>query len=533
MGAFFDRLGAVASIDYAGYVDVQVFDEAVGYIDECLTELGKARGTTGFTGGLQEAVVGWLDREAKKLGPVRDKIGVLAECFQGARQAMLTAMSEYNFMAHDLISAPEMRHYSNDGPVALSDGRILTGYQYLAQLQADRESEREQKCERVLNTMNKTVKHWERELARDSTDLGDDDGRTDAGSGTGSGGGGGSFPGLGGGGLPSLGGGGLLSLGGSSLPLFSGGSGSDTGSFVGSPDSVLGLRVNGFKRWSPDLIGPQSSDTQYLDPTFLNNGYQSPSYGDEPSYEYLSDTSGSGSSKARPPSYEAFGGSGGDGGNSAGSYDSGYAYPQETFDLGASSVAPPSYGDDGWDGYVPPSALNGDDPRWRDDYEIPEPTPVGGTSKPQVAIAGGMIIAGGAMAGAAGLAGATGAAGAAGAASGLPGMMLGPAGAGSAGAGGVGATGVAAGTTNAAGPTGAGAGGATGGTAAGARGGMMGAPGATGGGGAGGDKKKGRRKHLGRQSPDDDSDNASWEQLAGPGSAGTVAMNYPESDTWD
>jgi hypothetical protein len=157
VGTYYDKLTAVANLQYANDDEAAAYQKIVDLIESCRQASATYRKDPGFNGRTATAAMNWLDDFDTRLQAKADELAIAVARHDLARDAMETAKAKQDKLADTLITPYEDQYVRTHGPYVDAQGNEITADAYLAQLSADRDAKRDQIAKTTLNTMNTAV----------------------------------------------------------------------------------------------------------------------------------------------------------------------------------------------------------------------------------------------------------------------------------------------------------------------------------------------------------------------------------------
>lgn len=159
MGTYYDKLTAVANLQYANDDEAAAYQKIMDLIESCRQASATYRKDPGFNGRTATAAMNWLDDFDTRLQAKADELATAVTRHDLARTAMETAKAKQDKLADTLITPYEDQYVRSHGPYVDAQGNEITADAYLAQLSADRDAKRDQIAKTTLSTMNTAVKN--------------------------------------------------------------------------------------------------------------------------------------------------------------------------------------------------------------------------------------------------------------------------------------------------------------------------------------------------------------------------------------
>ena len=139
-------------------------ENAIRGFDDAVKRLEEYRQSHGFTGKAAEAMDKWVDTSINRINNYRKQYEAGHTLYTAARDAMAVAYSEGQNISDSLLDA-ETAAMRDDkfvfvpsdkpgGGIALGPMRITTGEAYVAGVEAQANAQREESCQRILDTIN-------------------------------------------------------------------------------------------------------------------------------------------------------------------------------------------------------------------------------------------------------------------------------------------------------------------------------------------------------------------------------------------
>lgn len=157
MGIYYDKLTAVANLQYANDDEIVTYQTVITLIDSCREASATYRKDPGFNGRTATAAMEWLDDFDTRLQAKADELATAVARHNLAREAMEAAKAKQDKLSETLITPYEDQYVRTHGPYFDAQGNEITADAYLAQLSADRDAKRDQIAKTTLSTMNKAV----------------------------------------------------------------------------------------------------------------------------------------------------------------------------------------------------------------------------------------------------------------------------------------------------------------------------------------------------------------------------------------
>lgn len=157
MGTYYDKLTAVAELDYADDTEKASYEQVVALIEACRDASNTYRKDPRFNGRTAAAALAWLDDFDSRLQAKADALDTAVTRYALARDAMETAKAKQSTLSEKLISPYEAQYVAAHGPYVDSKGAEITSEEYLSRLSASREARREEVSQKTLSTMNTAV----------------------------------------------------------------------------------------------------------------------------------------------------------------------------------------------------------------------------------------------------------------------------------------------------------------------------------------------------------------------------------------
>lgn len=157
MGTYYDKLTAVAELDYADDTEKASYEQVVALIQACRDASNSYRKDPHFNGRTAEAALAWLDDFDSRLQAKADALDIAVSRYALARDAMETATAKHATLSERLITTFEAQNVSAHGPYVDANGVEITATEYLSRLSAARDAKRDEVAQKTLSTMNKAV----------------------------------------------------------------------------------------------------------------------------------------------------------------------------------------------------------------------------------------------------------------------------------------------------------------------------------------------------------------------------------------
>ncbi|MEE9965114.1 MAG: hypothetical protein K4304_08465 [Propionicimonas sp.] len=165
MGTYYDKLTAVANLQYANDDEAAAYQKIMDLIESCRQASATYRKDPGFNGRTATAAMNWLDDFDTRLQAKADELATAVTRHDLARAAMETAKAKQDKLADTLITPYEDQYVRSHGPYVDAQGNEITADAYLAQLSADRDAKRDEIAKTTLSAMNTAVEEQAKLIA--------------------------------------------------------------------------------------------------------------------------------------------------------------------------------------------------------------------------------------------------------------------------------------------------------------------------------------------------------------------------------
>lgn len=187
MGQYYNRLRAFRDqVDFDTASTDTAYAEATSKLQQCRAALATFKQNPGLEGQTWNAAAAWLSGYENDLSQIEEDLRVVKLRYDNARQVMNSAKASADSVSPVLVSHFEGQYVYNQESIQVN-GETMSGREYIARLEAEREAQREAECKRILDTMNNGVRDQATNLTVDpatrwSPDTGGDAGSSMAGS---------------------------------------------------------------------------------------------------------------------------------------------------------------------------------------------------------------------------------------------------------------------------------------------------------------------------------------------------------------
>ncbi len=165
MGTYYDKLTAVANLQYANDDEAAAYQKIMDLIESCRQASATYRKDPGFNGRTATAAMNWLDDFDTRLQAKADELATAVTRHDLARAAMETAKAKQDKLADTLITPYEDQYVRTHGPYYDAQANEITADAYLAQLSADRDAKRDEIAKTTLSAMNTAVEEQAKLIA--------------------------------------------------------------------------------------------------------------------------------------------------------------------------------------------------------------------------------------------------------------------------------------------------------------------------------------------------------------------------------
>lgn len=157
MGERYQALMRVARLPLDDSAEDGLLAECLDQITQCRQEAAAYRAEPGLTGATRDAALSWLDEYDQVLARRAEALQGSKGQHDQARDVMRQARDKANELPVQLMSRGEKAVFATEPELLLEDGTRVSGRAYAAALERERDEERELQAEAILSEMNSSM----------------------------------------------------------------------------------------------------------------------------------------------------------------------------------------------------------------------------------------------------------------------------------------------------------------------------------------------------------------------------------------